>query len=124
MSCAIYLQLAFTLSATRSGVDRILARYLLIHQYGASEVGNAQNDSFLSLAQVYVYVLFSALSWWRSYCIQGMRPRYVVWKLRVLNHPNQGPCGVYPPTQGDQVSTTGALFGHWVGLILLGAHTL
>ena len=28
---------------------------------------------------------------------------------------------MYPPTQGDQVSTTRALFGHWVGLILLGA---
>ena len=82
VACAAHPYSAFTLSATRSGVDRILARYLLIHQYGASEVGNAQNDSFLSLAQVYVYVLFSALSWWRSYCIHGMRPRYVVWKPR------------------------------------------
>ena len=35
------------------------------------------------------YVLFRVLSWWRSYCIQGMRPRYVVWKLRVFNRPNQ-----------------------------------
>ena len=37
----------------------------------------------------FVYALFRVLSWWRSYCIQGMRPRYVVWKLRVFNRPNQ-----------------------------------
>ena len=37
----------------------------------------------------FFYVLFRVLSWWRSYCIQGMRPRYVVWKLRVFNRPNQ-----------------------------------
>ena len=60
--CAIQIKSAFTLSATRSGVDQIRARYRLIHQYGAL-VRNALNDNFLSLPQVYVYVLFTALSW-------------------------------------------------------------
>ena len=62
VTCTIQLYSAFTLSATRSGVDQIRARYRLIHQYGAL-VRNALNDNFLSLPQVYVYVLFTALSW-------------------------------------------------------------
>ena len=53
VACTIQLYSAFTLSATRSGVDQIRARYRLIHQYGAL-VRNALNDSFLSLPQVYV----------------------------------------------------------------------
>ena len=90
LACAIYLYLAFTLSATRSGVDHILAQCSLLHQCDAQEVGRAQDDSLPSSDRVlFFYVLFRVLSWWRSYCIQGMRPRYVVWKLRVFNRPNQ-----------------------------------
>ena len=58
LACAIYLCLAFTLSATWSGIDRILAQCSLLHQCGAQEVGRAQDDSLPSSDRV-LFFMFS-----------------------------------------------------------------
>ena len=49
-ACTILPLVASTLSATWSGVDRILTQYLPVRYYGASELGNIQDDSLLSSA--------------------------------------------------------------------------
>ena len=49
-ACTIFSHSASTLSATWSGVDRILTQYLPVHYYGASELGTIQDDSLLSSA--------------------------------------------------------------------------
>ena len=56
LACAIYLYLAFTLSATRSGVDRILTQYPPVHYYGASELGTIQDDSLPSSDRVLFFM--------------------------------------------------------------------